>query len=555
MIQPWRYFYWCKTESLLLLSRISRTLCLTPVVLVLVASASLSATPITVSNILTLNVNSDNAVTQVCYDSTRKRIYVVGGFGHTLNVGALSATSRGDLDGYVLALTDRLEPLWLVQFGGSARDEATCAVTVGERGIVVGGYCGSNAANLPFYTIGSVTYSGRGNADAVLMLVDTSGHIVWSRNDGGESSDNVTGVTTLADGSIIATGKFLGTTRIDSNVFHASSGLQHAYTQKLTPNGIQTWAHSIISSTTTNRGSAEFVGVTQGNASAIYLPLRYSGSVEWFGAMISDGDLTDYQQHVLVLDPDGKPLPEILLSGCNIGSSVWDYHSHSGRNVWQEQAELCGDFVPPAVYTLSISDTVKAKIGHGTLHINAVQEQFGRVLYVGSVAGGIVLNTPGNTTYAPTVGATAAICILADYNGLPTGFIGIEASEDAQALDAVVTQPGFVVAIQAGGKLAGYPEAGMLTHDHRIIATVSTTSGIESAPTVALPGNHHDDLYCGEPAQFFRLTGEYVLSSTLAEAASSLVPGLYVVRCRHGLFLRYASAQHLYKIVSTATSW
>lgn len=192
------------------------------------------------NNYLSIDVGIEaRSYSKVVADPLMKRVYVGGAFSGTLVVGQFTVDSDALLDAFICAFDEKLNPLWLKRFGGSGTDIVTCMTVVPGRGLAAGLLCGANAVDFPTYLIGDVLYTGRGNGDAVIALIDADGNVEWSRNDGGFNPEQPLSIAVVEDGYVVV-GEFTGISRFDTVTVKApreSAG----YLQRLDLNGNQLW--------------------------------------------------------------------------------------------------------------------------------------------------------------------------------------------------------------------------------------------------------------------------------------------------------------------------
>lgn len=101
---------------------------------------------------------------------------LVGSFQGTIDFGnGITATSRGLADGFVLKLSPKCEPLWVVQFGGTGAIAglAGIAMTAGDEMFVLGSFTGS--IDFGDGTVSTDRDSG------VLLKLDASAGLIWKR--------------------------------------------------------------------------------------------------------------------------------------------------------------------------------------------------------------------------------------------------------------------------------------------------------------------------------------------------------------------------------------
>lgn len=145
---------------------------------------------------------------------------------------------QGGTDAFLACFDEQLQLRWVQFYGGVGNDrvEAVTALQDGTGDVVVAMTMAANTASLTSYTIGTVTLGGRGNTDAVIARISSSGDVVWVRNDGGTSYEIPTHVVSRPDGSVVVSGFFGQRSRFGSTTVESPSS-QCAYLQLLDASG------------------------------------------------------------------------------------------------------------------------------------------------------------------------------------------------------------------------------------------------------------------------------------------------------------------------------
>lgn len=181
------------------------------------------------------------AIVHVVEDRISDIIYVAGTFTGRLSCGALSLDSYGGRDGFVLALTRKLDPLWLQNIGGPAEDSVTALAALPDGGIAIAALCGSGSQDIPTYRAGNVTFSGRGNADIMIATFHPDGRLGWARNDGADLVDIPESIAVDDMGRIVVLGTFTTRTRLDTSFFDVVNGFVTPFLYSLTSDGAVEW--------------------------------------------------------------------------------------------------------------------------------------------------------------------------------------------------------------------------------------------------------------------------------------------------------------------------
>jgi hypothetical protein len=179
--------------------------------------------------------------------------YMVG----TVDFGGGALTSAGAADVFLVKYSPAGGHIWSKRFGGSSSD-VPLAVSVDAGGdIALTGYFQGTA------NFGGQNMTSAGANDAFLARYDMNGREVWSKRFGGSSDDRGTSVTIDGQGSVIATGSFLGTVDFGGGVI-ANAGGADIYLAKYSSNGTYSWARTFGTSSSVGE-TANAVAVDGGN--------------------------------------------------------------------------------------------------------------------------------------------------------------------------------------------------------------------------------------------------------------------------------------------------
>ncbi|RPI65255.1 MAG: hypothetical protein EHM43_12920, partial [Ignavibacteriae bacterium] len=230
-----------------------------------------------------LESNSFALQAQVAADPVLDVIYCFGQFEGQLVVGGDTVTSRGQVDGFLACYSTTWQLRWVEQFGGPGADNVQDVVVIPGDGVVATLQCGGNTTSYTTYTIGDVTYSGRGNMDAVVADISADGVVRWSRNDGAERYENPVAIHRFSDGSLAVCGTFGVRSRFDTVIIDAGPGGIGGFLQLLTPDGQQSWVAYSMSDTSVDLpledpGTAGFVGFTELTDTSLRVVVKGTGA-------------------------------------------------------------------------------------------------------------------------------------------------------------------------------------------------------------------------------------------------------------------------------------
>jgi hypothetical protein len=127
---------------------------------------------------------------------------IAGSFDKDLDFFGTPVLSKGESDVFVARLAPDGKLLWVKTYGGD-RADAAYGVDVDAAGnvVVAGGFETS-------IDLGGGVFKTAGYMDGFFLKLDPGGAHVWSRRWGAKDQDVAIAVTTLADGSVFATGAY-----------------------------------------------------------------------------------------------------------------------------------------------------------------------------------------------------------------------------------------------------------------------------------------------------------------------------------------------------------
>jgi hypothetical protein len=156
---------------------------------------------------------------------------VTGYFQGTATFGSTTPlTSAGVNDAFVAKLDASGTYEWATKAGGTGSDNAREGSVLADGSSIVIGYFEGTA------TFGSTTLTSAGILDVFVAKLDASGTYEWATQAGGTSRDTGYGVSVLADGSSIVTGRFYGNATFGSTTL-TSAGSYDVFVAKIDSNG------------------------------------------------------------------------------------------------------------------------------------------------------------------------------------------------------------------------------------------------------------------------------------------------------------------------------
>lgn len=505
-----------------------------------------SQTP-SISRYLVFDLADGTNQVKTTFSESGNHVYAVGEFSDSLVIGGFRLTSRGSFDGFVLALTADLTPLWILQFGGPGDDAATCVASTRNGNVAVGAYCGANTATITTYTIGSVTYSGRGDADAAVMMIDSLGNVLWSRNDGGTGPDGVVEIIETPSQELLLTGYFTSVARFDTTSVGLNNGLQHTYFQLLESNGNQRSANALVAlpfASATSRVSPSRVFVDSDNG---YIPVLYDGAV-LFGTdtLIRITKSARPQTFVKFRLPSLSIVGVDSVNVCYDAASTW-YSPNNGA--FTTDPDICETDEPPHTTWIHDNSTDRIVDGKMSLTYGSVGTQINQPTFVGAYSDTLHMVYRGN--------GDLVVCSNTAYDGIAVistnSVKGIELLPLGTTIRGIlhnvsVSPNGIIVSGRAEGSVAALPTAPTLTWNQQLIAYIPHTVSSVSTPVNVTPA------MC-DYFSVYDITGKQIGASDMpVSRIRTLQEGMYVLSCSKGLSLCYVGSNSLsFAIPATAS--
>jgi len=168
--------------------------------------------------------------------------YVTGFFKSTALVfDQDTLATAGGFDMFVVKYNANGNVAWAKSAGNSANDFGYgIAVDGSGNSYVTGGFLS------PTITFGLTTLISAGGADAYVVKYDSSGNVVWAKNNGGAGGDFGGAITVDAVGNSYVTGEFRSSTITfgSTTLTNVGGGGYDVYIAKFTPDGNVVWARS-----------------------------------------------------------------------------------------------------------------------------------------------------------------------------------------------------------------------------------------------------------------------------------------------------------------------
>lgn len=210
-------------------------------------------------------------------------VYATGFFEGTIDfdpsANEYNLTSNGSYDIFILKLDSSGNFIWAKSMGSSSEDRGY-SLNINDNGDVVVTGIFQETVDFDPSTTSTFNLTSFGMGDIFILKLNTNGEMLWTKQVGGNSSDQALSICLDSSENIYLTGFFLGTTDFDTstNVFNLTSvsGGADIFIQKLDINGNLLWVKQIGGSSS-DRGNS----IITDNLGNIYTTGYYQGIVDF----------------------------------------------------------------------------------------------------------------------------------------------------------------------------------------------------------------------------------------------------------------------------------
>jgi len=261
---------------------------------------------------------------------------VIAGFfkSPTITFGTATFNNSGEFDMFVAKYDPFGNLLWAHSAGGSF-DEHGMGVTCDPNGniIVAGTYIS------PSLTFGTAILTNNGGRDLFVVKYDPIGNVLWTKSEGGTNEETCDGIASDANGNVLLTGYFQGTSITFGTITLNSLGGPDIYVVKYDDLGNVLWAHSAVGT------SVDF---------SIDINVDLSGSVIITGYYFSDSLSFG---HISLINASVGINPDIFVAKYDASGNVIMAASFGGA--YEERGlGVCTDFNGNILMTGSFTSTV-----------------------------------------------------------------------------------------------------------------------------------------------------------------------------------------------------
>ncbi|HUQ05602.1 MAG TPA: hypothetical protein VM261_24030 [Kofleriaceae bacterium] len=162
-------------------------------------------------------------------------IYALGHFKGTLDIGGTSLKSAGDDDLFVAKFDSVGNPVWSARLGNAFAERPGGLSVDGAGNMVI---AGSFDKDVDFF--GTPVLS-KGESDVFVARLGPDGKLLWVKTYGGERADAAYGVDTDAAGNVVVAGGFETSIDLGGGVYK-TAGYMDGFFLKLDPNGAHVWS-------------------------------------------------------------------------------------------------------------------------------------------------------------------------------------------------------------------------------------------------------------------------------------------------------------------------
>lgn len=294
--------------------------------------------------------------------------------GGYIFVGATTSSANGDVTGaskggndfWIVKLTATGAISWQKNYGGSSAEYGYSIQQTSDGGYIVGGVTSSTAS-------GDMTGASKGNADAWILKLTSTGAITWQKNYGGSATERVYAVKQTADGGYIFCG--LTSSSANGDVTGVSKGATDAWVVKLTSTGAISWQKNlggignespydiiqtseggyVLSGVTSSSATGDVTGTSNGGDDAWIVKLTSTGAISWEKNL--GGNAGEYA-YTIQQNTDGN----YLVSGLSSSSVSGDFAgiSKGASDVWIFKLNATGTLVWEKNYGGAGADEAKS---------------------------------------------------------------------------------------------------------------------------------------------------------------------------------------------------
>jgi len=161
--------------------------------------------------------------------------YVVAGGSYSIdeNMAGLAKSNTDYTDAIVTKVDNNGDIVWFKSYGGIDSDSFNSIRKTSDGGYIAVGYSYSNDDDMAMLN--------KGDSDAIIAKLDSTGNIVWIKSYGGSATDSFYSAQQTADGGYIAIGESYST---DGNMAGLAKGDIDTIIIKLDSNGNTSWVKS-----------------------------------------------------------------------------------------------------------------------------------------------------------------------------------------------------------------------------------------------------------------------------------------------------------------------
>jgi hypothetical protein len=229
--------------------------------------------------------------------NSRGNVVIGANFAGTITWGNLSFTSAGGLDAALFELDPAGNVVGGQRYGGANDEQVEAVAALPGGGVAAAGrFSCSTGANPCTTSLGGGTFTGQGNTDALLLVVDGNYGHVFSTSWGGPLYDEVNSMVADAAGHIYLTGAISGTPTVGGQTLPIAGGMDVLYAT-FTSSGTLVFAKT-FGSTANDKGQG--IALLPGGdvvlAGALGGPADFGGgsigspsAIEGFAARVSSG--------------------------------------------------------------------------------------------------------------------------------------------------------------------------------------------------------------------------------------------------------------------------
>ncbi|AWV99546.1 SBBP repeat-containing protein [Arcticibacterium luteifluviistationis] len=196
-------------------------------------------------------------------------IYVVGYYAGTATFGSTSISSAGSYDIFVAKYTPNGTLNWVQSAGGASNDYGKSVAVDGSGNVYITGYYAGTA------TFGSTSFRSAGGTDVFVAKYNAGGALEWVQSGGGRNNDYSYSVAVDGSGGVYITGDFFYTATFGTRSI-SGAGIYDVFLARYNTSGHLLWVKAFGGETSGDYCQA--LSVTVDDLGLVYITGSFLGT-------------------------------------------------------------------------------------------------------------------------------------------------------------------------------------------------------------------------------------------------------------------------------------